>query len=198
MPLSWGMPYFISVGSNLIFGSTSATNNVTFTNPINLNGATQSLLDTANPTNTDWVIFTGVISNGALNIGDPTHTGTVVLAANNTYTGPTHVMEGTPILTGSIQSTAVTIDAGSTLNDETTTGGFLNDPTVTNNGTLDLAGNETVLSLTNTGTINGPGRSLPAPITSTMDRLSMPILALERSSRWEPLIFSAPALPPRS
>ncbi|MGD0664700.1 MAG: hypothetical protein ABSA17_03090 [Rhabdochlamydiaceae bacterium] len=157
MPLSWGMPYFISVGSNLIFGSTSATNNVTFTNPINLNGATQSLLDTANGTNTDWVIFTGVISNGALNIGDLTHTGTVVLAANNTYTGETHVIGGTLILTGSIQSTTVTIDAGSTLNDETTTGGFLNDPALINNGTLDLAGNETVLSLTNTGTINGPG-----------------------------------------
>ena len=157
MPLTWGMPYFISVGSNLIFGSTSATNNVTFTNPINLNGATQSLLDTANGTNTDWVIFPGVISNGALNIGDLTHTGTVVLAANNTYTGQTHVIGGTLILTGSIQSTAVTIDAGATLNDQTTTGGFLNDPTLINNGTLDLAGNETVLSLTNTGTINGPG-----------------------------------------
>jgi autotransporter-associated beta strand protein len=51
--------------------------------------------------NVDWAVMNGVISNGSLTIGDADHTGKVVLAGANTYTGSTSINAGTVELTGS-------------------------------------------------------------------------------------------------
>ena len=60
---------FVPDGSSLIFGSSTATDDVTFANKINLAGGNRSILVAANDDNTDRAILTGVISNGALTVG---------------------------------------------------------------------------------------------------------------------------------
>lgn len=161
---TWGSGGFVANGSALVFGSKYATDKVNFQNSINLNGGNRTILVEANEAdpdnnvdeNVDWAVFNGVISNGSLTINDAEHDGKVVLAANNTYTGSTTINNGTVEITGSVKSSAVSIAADATL--ESKNGGLDATTAVTNNGTLDLgATNDTVASLTNTGTVNGTG-----------------------------------------
>lgn len=163
--MTWGgTTGFVGNGNALVFGSTYATDKVNFQNNINLNGGNRTILVEANEAdpdnnvdeNVDWAVFNGVISNGSLTINDAEHDGKVVLAANNTYTGSTTINNGTVEITGSVKSSAVSIAADATL--ESKNGGLDATTAVTNNGTLDLgATNDTVASLTNTGTVNGTG-----------------------------------------
>jgi fibronectin-binding autotransporter adhesin len=171
-PLTWNMPFFISNGSSLLFGSTSATNNVLFTNALNLAGLNQSILTTANSGNTNQAILTGVLSNGSLTVGDATHTGTLALAAANTYVGPTLVQGGTLLLTGSLSSPTVTIDAGATMEDASS--GLASGTALTVNGTFILDANDAVDVLAGSGTIELSGGTLTinsgafsGPITGT-------------------------------
>ena len=104
--LIWGITsYFLPSGEPFRFGSSSATNNVIFTNPLNLNGVNQTILATANANHSNTAILSGVLSNGSLTVGDLTHTGTVTLSGASTYAGPTQVNEGSLVLTGSLAST---------------------------------------------------------------------------------------------
>ena len=93
--LTWGSNSFVPDGSSLIFGSSTATDDVTFANKINLAGGNRSILVAANDDNTDRAILTGVISNGALTVGDATHDGILALTAANTYAGGTTIANGT-------------------------------------------------------------------------------------------------------
>ncbi len=134
---TWASGNFVPDGSALLFGSASADSNVIFNNKINLNGGTRTVLVTANaplaatdPTattlgnaeaaavaaNTDTATLLGALSNGALKVGDATHTGILILGAANTYTGGTTVNGGTLLLapTGSLASTGTLTVDGST------------------------------------------------------------------------------------
>lgn len=151
IPIVWGAPFFLTSGVPFLFGSASATNNVIFTNPLNLAGATQTILATANALNTNIAILAGVISNGSLTIGDVTHTGNVELSAANTYVGPTIVNGGTVILTGSLLSPTVTINTGATFQD--VNGGLLIGTALTVNGTFIINANQIIGDLEGTGVI---------------------------------------------
>lgn len=160
----WGSASFVPIGNALVFGSVYATDKVNFENNINLSGGNRTILVKANDAdpannvaaNVDWAVMNGVISNGSLTIGDVNHTGKVVLAGANTYTGSTSINAGTVELTGSVKSTAVSIAAAATL--DSANGGLDATTAVTNDGTLNLGSvNDTIASLTNTGTINGTG-----------------------------------------
>jgi hypothetical protein len=162
--MKWASNSFVPNNSAMVFGSIYATDKVNFENNINLNGGNRTVLVTANDAdpdnnvaeNVDWAVFNGVISNGSLTINDANHAGKVVLAADNTYTGSTTINAGTVEITGSVKSSAVSVASDATL--ESTNGGLDATTAVTNNGTLNLgATNDTIASLTNTGSINGTG-----------------------------------------
>src|SRR5690606_5893613 len=87
----WASGSFVTNGASLIFGSTSATGKVTFVNDINLNDGNRSILVKANADNSDHAILTGVLSNGALTVGDADHTGVLILTNAHTYAGGTTV-----------------------------------------------------------------------------------------------------------
>ncbi|MBE2286043.1 MAG: hypothetical protein IAE77_21490 [Prosthecobacter sp.] len=160
----WGSGSFVQNSNALIFGSKHATDKVNFENNINLSGGNRTILVKANDAdpannvaaNVDWAVMNGVISNGSLTIGDVNHTGKVVLAGANTYIGSTSINAGTVELTGSVKSGAVSIAAAATL--DSSNGGLDLTTAVTNDGTLNLGSvDDTIASLTNTGTINGTG-----------------------------------------
>ena len=127
LPLVWGMNGFVPVGSTLVFGATDATDSVTFTNNI-LTGlspfvnitVTPNLAqtDTLDPSqnvaaNVDSATLRGsIIGLGGVSINDPVNTGTLIMLAQNYYTGPTFLNGGLLVLqnNGSISSsTSVTI-----------------------------------------------------------------------------------------
>ncbi len=99
--LTWGANSFVPNGNKLLFGSATATDAVTFDNAINLNGATRTILVTANDAdlsgvaaNIDTATLKGVLSNGGLVAGDASHNGILILDNTNTYTGGTTVNGG--------------------------------------------------------------------------------------------------------
>lgn len=155
--VAWGVDGFMGTPSAaLIFGATQATDKVTFENDIDLTNGTRVILVKANAGNTDWATLSGVLSNGALSVGDAGHTGRLILAGASTYEGATTINAGSVDLTGSLASQDVTIATGATLDSKV--GGLHDTAAVTNHGTLNLgATSDTVGSLTNDGTINGTG-----------------------------------------
>lgn len=108
--LNWGSTVgFVKDGDALIFGSETANDKVNFSNNINLGIADRTILVTANAAdedagieaNIDHAVFSGVLSgSGGLNLGDANHTGIVVLAGKNTYSGATNVNGGGLALAG--------------------------------------------------------------------------------------------------
>jgi len=156
--LTWGQPNFISSGSALLFGSTTATNDVIFNNNLDLAGANQTILATANSNDTNRAVLEGVISDGSLTLGDATHTGIIVLAADETYLGPTQINGGSVLLTGTLQSTSVGIASGGTLED--VSGGLANGTALLVDGTFILDVNDSIDTLTGSGTVELSGGSL--------------------------------------
>jgi fibronectin-binding autotransporter adhesin len=120
--MKWGSNSFVPSGSNLVFGSLYATNKVNFQNNIDLNGANQTILVTANDAtlsgvaaNTDTAILNGVLSNGSLTINDASHSGILILGAANTFTGTTTVANGGLALSGAgslVATDALNLSAG--------------------------------------------------------------------------------------
>lgn len=140
--LTWGHSGFVSNANALIFGSDTATDAVTFTNAMDLNGGNGTILVASNADNVatnevnkDTATLTGVISDGSLTVGDAGHTGLLYLTAANTYTGGTTINDGTLALLG-----AQALIGSGTL-------------AVNNNGVLDIsgAGSQSVGSLSGTG-----------------------------------------------
>jgi fibronectin-binding autotransporter adhesin len=151
-------PYFLTNGADFLFGSTSATDNVTFTNSIDLGGVNRTILAISNTGNTNQAILSGVLSDGSLTVGDLSHTGTVVLSGANTYLGSTEVGGGSLILTGSLASTTVTIDSGATLED--VNAGLPNTTALTVNGAFNIDANDAIATLEGSGTVNLNGGTL--------------------------------------
>ncbi len=151
-------PFFLTNGANLLLGSTSAADNATLTNNIDLGGASRTILATGNAGNTNQSILSGVLSDGSLIFGDLTHTGTLVLSGASTYTGTTEIAGGTVLLTGSLASPNVSVDAGATL--QVTNSGLINTTALTVNGTFNLTANDQIATLSGSGTINLNGGTL--------------------------------------
>jgi len=117
--MKWASGSFVPTNNALVFGSLYATDNVNFQNNIDLNGASRTILVTANDENLSGVtsnstkaIMNGVISNGSLTVNDASHSGILVLAAANTFTGATSINGGTLVLSGKgalNSATAVTL-----------------------------------------------------------------------------------------
>jgi fibronectin-binding autotransporter adhesin len=136
----WNSGGFVTTGHSLIFGSETATDTVTFQNSIDLAAGNRTILVKANDAmaatlgrdaiqaNVDNAILNGVLSNGALTVGDSSHTGVLILTNANTYAGGTTVNGGTLALatrvnefTGAVVSTgslnangAVVVNTGAT------------------------------------------------------------------------------------
>ncbi len=151
-------PFFLTNGADFLFGSSSASDQVTFNNPIDLGSATRTILATSNTGNTNQAILSGALSNGSLIVGDNAHTGAIVLGGANTYLGATQIGGGSLILTGSLASTNVTIASGATL--ECVNSGLNNLTALTVSGTFNLDANDEIATLTGGGAINLNGGTL--------------------------------------
>ncbi|MGL6001073.1 MAG: autotransporter-associated beta strand repeat-containing protein [Plesiomonas sp.] len=92
--LIWGSDHFVGAGHALVLGSESATHKVTVSNDIDFSGLTARIQVAANSDNSDHGIMSGVLSNGSLTVGNSEHTGVLILSANNTYQGNTHIQGG--------------------------------------------------------------------------------------------------------
>lgn len=158
--LTWGNASFLSGTSSLIFGSATATDKVNFMNNLDLANDERSILVVANKADAatglaadvDWAVMKGVISNGSLTVGDATHTGTLVLAAANNYTGVTKVAGGTLATQGDER-----IHDASKLQ-------------VLSGATFLLGGNETLAGISGAGTIKlGASYTLTNNMTADTD-----------------------------
>lgn len=158
--LVWGSGNFVTDGGSLLFGSSSATHNVSFANAINLGGGTRTILAAANSGNTNLVTLNGVLSgSGMLRINDGANTGKVILTAANTYSGGTIIRNGTLSLegAGSLNANgAVTVDANGRL--DLSAGGNQAIGNLSGAGKIDLGAN--------TLTLNQSGSILREPIPS--------------------------------
>ena len=165
--LHWGSGGFVPSGSALIFGSTSATNSVFFTNNINLDGNTAQVNVVANATTTDNATLSGVLANGSARsnvlVNSDGSAGTLILTGVNTYTGTTTIDAGTLQLLngGSIaQSSSVIINGGTFDISGTTSGASIQN--LTGTGSANVALGTQNLTLTNQsgqfdGVIGGGG-----------------------------------------
>lgn len=154
--LSWNSGNFVTAGSTLLFGSEFSTDTVTFTNDINLNGQVGRVAVAANADNSNHAILTGVLSNGSLIIGSADHTGVVVLTGANTYTGGTTVNGGTLVLEDDgrlADEGRITIAAIATVDFSRVVGQGVGD--LAGAGTLNLGGNELVITQTGDSTFSG-------------------------------------------
>ena len=157
--VTWASGSFVS--SALIFGATSATNTVTFTNPINLAGSTREIrVDNSTTVGLVEAILTGALSNGGLR---KTGDGTLQLNTTNSFTGKTTVNGGVLAynVADALSSGDLTVDGtGATVN----LGGFSDSVgivTVANGG--DITGG----TLTSTGSFEVQGGSAAAVLAGS-------------------------------
>ncbi len=151
---TWEADGFVNSGHALLFGSSRANAKVTWVDNINLTAVSQAVNYNArhfraidNPNSTaDVAVLSGTISGTVRNDFLKTGNGELMLAGNNTYSGATHVREGTLRVNGSTTNSFLTaISDGATLGGSGTVGGVQ----VEMNGTLapgDLTGNASILS----------------------------------------------------
>ena len=116
--LIWGTTVGSNIVGPLMFGSSTANQQVEFRNRIDLRGATRTLDVTAG-TGGDSALLSGVIRSSTGTAGIiKTGTGTLVLSGNNTFTGGATVSGGTLcLLTTSslVGGSNVTMQSGGTL-----------------------------------------------------------------------------------
>ena len=164
-------------GGNLIVGNNAAlsSSQVLVNAPTNLDGTAGPLISLANnmalnanltigTSNSDLTLNGVLAGNGGIN---KTGTGMLILGAHNTYIGTTHVLAGTLGVGGSLNSFAVNVDSGAIL--ITAPGGEVlpNGSTLTNAGTVNFLGGETIGTLNNTGTVNASGYLTTSALSGT-------------------------------
>jgi autotransporter-associated beta strand protein len=108
--LTFGSGYFLPAGGALNLGDGNSTADVTFQNPIALNGA-QRYINVA-AAGTTKATLSGVLSGNASSGITKLDTGTLVLAGENTYQGPTLVSAGTLALGNTNAVKNSTLDMG--------------------------------------------------------------------------------------
>lgn len=171
--LTWDQESFVPAGSALIFGSTSATHNVTWANDIDLNGGDRTIAVVANADNSDHAIMNGVLSNGSLTVdGD----GVLELNAVNTYSGTTTVNAGATLkLKG---AASISSSSGITTNGNLDLSGTTGDNSlVTLAGSGNIALGSHKLTLTNAstnfgGVLSGTGGLTVAAGTQTLSGIN--------------------------
>jgi autotransporter-associated beta strand protein len=115
--INWGTAQFILSGQTFMLGAADSTHTLTYVNPLGLGNATRTIqvADGTSSSNVDGE-FSGALSGtgGGIN---KTGAGTLLLSANNTYTGETLVTAGTLIVNGhqTVATGAVSVAAGATL-----------------------------------------------------------------------------------
>jgi len=96
--INWGTASFIQVGQTFMLGAADSTHTLTYVNPLGLGSATRTIqvADGTSSSNVDGQ-FSGVISGvgGGIN---KTGAGTLLLSANNSYSGETLLAAGTVAL----------------------------------------------------------------------------------------------------
>ncbi len=115
--LVWGStPGFLSSGVPLYFGTTTANNVTTLTNPINLNGAAKTV-NVASGAGGDSATISGAISSSASGgVLVKTGAGLLTLTGVNTYANGTTINGGTLEVSGSGTLGAVTTSTANTSN----------------------------------------------------------------------------------
>jgi autotransporter-associated beta strand protein len=115
--INWGTTSFILSNQTFMLGAADSTHKLTYVNSLGLGNATRTIevADGTSSTNVDGE-FSGALSGtgGGIN---KTGAGTLLLSANNTYTGETLVTAGTLIVNGhqTVATGAVSVAAGATL-----------------------------------------------------------------------------------
>jgi autotransporter-associated beta strand protein len=93
--ITWGATSFIQVGQTFMLGAADSTHTLTYVNPLGLGSATRTIqvADGTSSSNVDGE-FSGVLSGvgGGIN---KTGAGTLLLSANNSYSGETLLAAGT-------------------------------------------------------------------------------------------------------
>lgn len=115
--VTWNSGSFITLGSPLVLNSASADHQVEFQNPISLVSAVRTIQVNDNPnSSSDQALISGVITSSSASGGlVKTGTGTLILSATNTFTGPTTVSNGVLLIHGVTTNSAITVVAGGTL-----------------------------------------------------------------------------------
>ena len=155
--LTWGGNDIVrGTGDALLLGSHTANAALTWSNPINLNGAAREIrvYDNTNSTG-DKTILSGIISGTGASGINMAGDGVLVLSGANTYAGETTVSTGSLYINGTLdtQSSSVTVNSGATLGGTGTisravsvqSGGTLAPGDYQGQGTLTIAAN-TVLA----------------------------------------------------
>ena len=140
--LQWNEGNFVRTGNSLLFGSSSGTGNVLFTNAIDLNGADRTIGSFRN--GSAVTTLAGVLRNGSVTFGGGGFNGTLRLTADNTYTGSTFIHA----------NSRVELAEG---------GSFSTSSRIENNGVLSLAdanGNRSFRSLAGSGVVEMGDRSI--------------------------------------
>jgi fibronectin-binding autotransporter adhesin len=99
-PLVWAAGSFVPNNAALLFGDATATDAVTFTNSIDLNGGIRAIDVRANADNSDIAILTGSLYDGGLTVNGDGSTGRLILTGTSTFTGATTIGGGTLYLMG--------------------------------------------------------------------------------------------------
>ena len=116
--LTWGDSGFTANNTALVLGAADADGTLTWENPISFraSGAWERTILVNNGSAAVDAIITGALQGGGTNSLNKTGTGTLVLAASNTYTGQTKVTAGTLLVNGSlVAASAVTVGSSATL-----------------------------------------------------------------------------------
>jgi autotransporter-associated beta strand protein len=113
--LTWGTTVGTNIVGPLKFGSTSAENTVTFTNPVNLNGAERTINVVDNPNSGgDYAVMSGKLTGGATGGINKTGNGLLVLTGTGNSYGDSYGDAGRTIITGgALQAAAGIVPAES-------------------------------------------------------------------------------------
>lgn len=148
----------VTVNANLVLGGdeTIGTLAGNANGNIDLNGGKLVLKQDKN------TIFAGVIQDSENGTGSLQKDGnaTITLTGDSSYTGHTQINSGKVVLDGSLESLALNVAAGATLDDNN--GGLATLAAVSNDGIINLNANDTIASFSSTGILHNASHILTA------------------------------------